>query len=432
MAIIGNHAGNQAAPPNASLIMVQRCLFPAVIFVVQFANLGICLQAPAAKLDRVIGEVTAIDAGANRLTVKSDAGSPVTANLDDKTLYLSIPPGEKDLKKAAHIALENVAVGDRAFVRGHVAEDQKSIHAVAVIIMTKAELAQKQERDRDEWKRRGLAGPVTALNPETKEITISTRAREGAKPVVIEAGGNVDFRRYAPESVRFSDAKPSSLAELKVGDQLRVLGEKNPDGTRIKAEAIVSGSFRNIAGVIKSIDAGTSVITLTDLVAHKPVTIHITPDTNMRRLPPAMATMLARRNGGGEGTPAAAAAGDGARREGSTKAEGIPGPHRSDGAKADGQPGAGVPPGERGQWQGGGGTRRGGMDFQDILEKMPPMAIADLKTGDAIMLSAASGGDSGRVTAINLLAGVEPLLTAAPQGGQQIFGNWNFDMGLPQ
>src|SRR5207248_11536089 len=94
MAIIGNHAGNQAAPPNASLIMVQRCLFPAVIFVVQFANLGICLQTPAAKLDRVIGEVTAIDAGANRLTVKSDAGSPVTANLDDKTLYLSIPPGE--------------------------------------------------------------------------------------------------------------------------------------------------------------------------------------------------------------------------------------------------------------------------------------------------------------------------------------------------
>jgi hypothetical protein len=412
--------------------MGKRYFFPAIILVVQFANLGICMQAPAAKLDRVIGEVSAIDAGAQHLTVKSDAGVVITANLDDKTVYLSIPPGEKDLKKAAHIALENVAVGDRAFVRGHIAGDQKSIQAVAVIIMTKAELAQKQERDRDEWKRRGLAGPVTAFNPGTKEVTISTRTREGAKPVVIEAGGNVDFRRYAPESVRFSDAKLSSLAELKVGDQLRVLGEKNADGTRIKAEAIVSGSFRNIAGVIKSIDASASVITLTDLVAHKPVTIRVTPDTNMRRLPPEMAAMLARRNTGTEGTPTGATPGAGARREGSAKAEGIPGPPRPDSAKTNGQPGAGGPPGERGQWQGGGGMRRGGMDFQDILEKMPPMAIADLKAGDAIMLSAASGGESGRVTAINLLAGVEPLLTAAPQGGQQIFGNWNFDIGLPQ
>jgi hypothetical protein len=421
--------GNPGTPPYASMIMLQR-FFPAILLLIQFANPGVCMQAPAAKLDRVIGEVTALDAGAKQLTVKSDAGAAIIANLDEKTVYLSIPPGEKELKKAAHIALENVAVGDRAFVRGHIAGDQKSIQAVAVIIMTKAELAQKQERDRDEWKRRGLAGPVTALNPETKEVTISTRTREGSKPVVIDAGGNVDFRRYAPESVRFSDAKVSSLAELKVGDQLRVLGEKNADGTRIKAEAIVSGSFRNIAGVIKSIDASIGVVTLTDLVAHKPVTIHVTPDTNMRRLPPAMAAMLARRNGGGEGAPSGA--GDGARREASAKAEGIPGPPRPDGAKTNGQPGAGGPPGEHGQWQAGGGMRRGGMDFQEILEKMPPMTANDLKAGDAIMLSAASGGDSGRVTAINLLAGVEPLLTAAPQGGQQIFGNWNFDMGLPQ
>src|SRR6202158_5307664 len=155
-------------------------------------------RAQAPKLDRVIGEITAIDKGANQLSLKSDAGAVVTANLEEKTLYLRVPPGEKDLKKAAHIALDNVAVGDRAFVRGHMAEDQKSIVAVAVIIMTKAELAQKQERDRAEWTRRGLAGPVTALNPETKELTISTRTHEGAKPVVIETGGNVDFWRYAP------------------------------------------------------------------------------------------------------------------------------------------------------------------------------------------------------------------------------------------
>jgi hypothetical protein len=369
-------------------------------------------RAQAPKLDRVIGEITAIDKGANQLSIKSDAGAVVTANLEEKTLYLRVPPGEKDLKKAARIALDNVAVGDRAFIRGHMAEDQKSIVAVAVIIMTKAELAQKQERDREEWKRRGLAGPVTALNSETKEITIATRTREGQKAVVVEAADHVDFRRYAPDSVRFSDAQPGTFADLKVGDQLRVLGEKNADGTRIKAEAIVSGSFRNIAGVIKSIDASAGQITLTDLVAHKPVAIHITADTAMRRLPPFVAAMLARREAGGHpgnGAPA--------------RPEGAPGPARAEGAK----PEAGQP-----QGQNGGGMRRGGADFQDMLERMPPLTLAELKAGDAIMLSATHGPDPARATAINLLAGVEPLLTAAPQGGEQIFGTWNFDIGLPQ
>ena len=379
-------------------------------------------QNPAPKLDRVIGEVTTIDAGAKKIIVKLDAGATFTATVDEKTLYLRVPPGEKDLKKAARIALENVAVGDRAFVRGHFSEDQKSIAAVAVIIMTKAELAQKQEHDRDEWKRRSVAGPVTALNPDTKEITITTRNREGSKAVVVEAGDHTDFRRYAPESVRFSDAKPGSFADVKEGDQLRVLGEKNEDGTRIKAEVIVSGSFRNIAGVIKSIDVEAKEITLTDLVAHKPVTIRITADSAMRRLPPMLATMLARRVQGTAAQAAAQAAGTGARP--ASVAEGVPGPPRADGPK----PGAGGPPAEQEQGAGG-GMRRGNMDFQDMLERLPPLKLEDLKAGDAVMLSGSNGADPARVTAINLLAGVEPLLTAAPKGGQQIFGSWNFDIG---
>jgi hypothetical protein len=378
-------------------------------------------QNPAPKLDRVIGEVKTIDAGAKQISVKLDAGAVVTAVVDEKTLYLRVPPGEKDLKKAARIALDNVAVGDRAFVRGHFSEDQKSIAAVAVIIMTKAELAQKQEHDRDEWKRRSVAGPVTAVNPDAKEITVTTRSREGAKAVVVEIGEHVDFRRYAPESVRFSDATPSSFADLKVGDQLRALGEKNEDGTRIKAEVIVSGSFRNIAGVIKAINAETKEITLTDLVAHKPVTVRVTADSAMRRLPPQMAAMLARRMQGAAG----GAAGQGAGARPANAAAGVPGPPRPDGAK----PGAGAPPAEPGPGGGDGATRRGNMDFQDMLERLPPMKVEELKAGDAVMLSGSSGADSGRVTAINLLAGVEPLLTAAPQGGQQIFGSWNFDIG---
>lgn len=377
-------------------------------------------QTPEPKLDRVIGEVTAINAGANQISVKSDGGAVVTAAVNDKTLYLSVPPGEKDLKKAARIALTNVAVGDRAFVRGHFSEDQKSIQAVAVIIMTKAQLAQKQEHDREEWKQRSLAGPVTAINPDAKEVTITTRSREGSKPVVVEVGDHTDFRQYAPESVRFSDAKPSSFAELKTGDQLRVLGEKNDDGTRIKAEAIVFGSFRNVAGVIKSVNAESNEITLTDLVAHSPVTVRISSDTVMRRLPPQLAMMLARRVQG-TAAAAAAAAGQGAGARPANVAQGVPGPGGPNGAK----PGAGGPPSDQGQ----GGMHSRAMDFQDMLERLPQMKVDDLKAGDAIMLSGSGGADPGHVTAINLLAGVEPLLTAAPKGGQQIFGSWNFDIG---
>ncbi len=383
--------------------------------------LSAAAQTPAPKLDRVIGEVTTIDAGGKRILVKSDAGAVVAAVVDEKTLYLRVPPGEKDLKKAARIAIENVAVGDRAFVRGHFADDQKSIAAVAVIIMTKAELAQKQEHERDEWKKRSVAGPVTALNPDAKEITITTKSREGSKTVVVEAGDHTDFRRYVPESVRFSDAKPGSFADLKPGDQLRVLGEKNEDGTRIKAEVIVSGSFRNIAGVIKAIDVETKEITLTDLVAHKPVTIRITDDSAMRRLPLQMATMLARRMQAAAGGPA----GQGAAAAPANTAAGVPGPPRPDGAK----PGAGSPPADAAAAGAGGGMRRGNMDFQEMLERLPRMKVDELKVGDAVMLSGSSGADPTHVTAINLLAGVEPLLTAAPQGGQQIFGSWNFDIG---
>src|SRR5216684_305282 len=156
-------------------------------------------QTPAAKLDRLIGEVTSIDAGAKRISLKSDAGAAMAATADDNTAYMRVPPGEKDLKKAAKIALSDVAVGDRAFVRGHMSEDQKSIAAVAVIIMTKSDLAQKHERDREEWKRRGMAGPITAINMAAKEVTISTRTREGQKPVVVEMPETVNFRRYAPD-----------------------------------------------------------------------------------------------------------------------------------------------------------------------------------------------------------------------------------------
>jgi len=380
-----------------------------------FLLLAASARAQTPKVDRVLGDITKVDPGAKQIVIRSSTGQEIMATVVDRTVYLRIAPGETDIKKAAHIALGDIAIGDRARVRGHFTEDQKSITALEVLIMSKADIAQKQQHEREEWTHRSVAGPVTAVNPDAKEITISTRTREGSVPIVVEAGNHVEFLRYAPDSVRFSDAKPSSFADIKVGDQVRVLGDKNAEGTRVKAEAMISGSFRNIAGVIKSIDPNSKEITLTDLVAHKPVTVRLTADTAMRRLPQGLAATLARRVHGGTGQGGADSGNSGAR----PAAEGIPGPGTA-------KPGAGAPPGEQGQ----GGIRRGNTDFQEMVERLPPLSISELKTGDAIVLSAGDGADPGHVTAINLIAGVEPLLQAAPQGGRQILGDWNLDLGI--
>jgi len=162
----------------------------------------------------------------------------------------------KDLKNAAKIALGDLAVGDRVLARGKAGADAASLTATSIVVMTQADLAKKHEADHAEWKKRGVSGVITALNPESKEITISVRNREGLKPLVIPASGAVDLRRYAPDSVLFSEAKPSAFAELKVGDQVRALGTKSEDGTRLTPEFIVAGAFRNIAATVISLRCG--------------------------------------------------------------------------------------------------------------------------------------------------------------------------------
>jgi hypothetical protein len=77
------------------------------------------------------------------------------------------------------------------------------------------------------------------------------------------------------------------------------------------------------------------------------------------------------------------------------------------------------------------GSGRGG-DMQQMLEHMPAIKLADLKPGDAIIVSSTEGADPGQVTAITLVAGVEPILTAAPAGSQRarMLGSWNLDMDM--
>ena len=367
----------------------------------------------------VIGEVTAIDLAARQMTIKTDAGSIITVTLADNTIYMRVPPGEKTLDKASKIAATDVGMGDRVFARGKTSDDRKSVPARMVIVMTKADIAQKHERDRAEWQRRGIVGVISALNAETKEVTVTTRARgTGPQPIVINASAShVAFRRYAPGSVKFSDARPSSFAELKVGDQLRALGEKSADGTHFTPEEIVSGSFRTIGGPVLAVNAAANEVKINDLITKQPFTVNIREDSVLRRIPPEMAAMMAMRMGGG-GAPGAGGPSGGGRPTGSG-------------------PGGGGAGG-----QGGGGQRMGGggVDFQEILERLPAITLAELKAGDMIIVSSTAGTEPGRVTAIAVVSGVEPLLnamqarqTAAPAGPQAAPPSTgiNFGIGLP-
>ncbi len=371
-------------------------------------------QEPAA---RVIGEVTAVDAGAGQIALKPDAGAPVAVSLTPSTLFLRVAPGEKDLKKASRITLKDVVAGDRVLARGRMADGK--LQAASIVVMSKADLARKHEADRAEWQRRGLAGTVTAVDAASHEISISIGPSEGGRSAILGAA-NASFRRYAPGSVRFSDAQPSSFEQVQVGDQLRALGDKNADGTRVQAEEIVFGSFRSIAAQVKTVNTADGEIRATDLESKKPIVIHVASDTQLRRMPPMIAQMLAQRLGGGSG------AGFGGRPEGG-RVPGAAGGPPAGGPQQGWRPSGGGPAGGTPPNNGGpnGGRRP---DFQQMLERMPVLTLTELKPGDAIILSATRSNQPAEVTAITLLAGVEPLLSS---GESSITGMWNFEIGMP-
>lgn len=364
---------------------------------------------PGITPNGAIGEVKVIDAAAKQLIVKTDAGSLVSVSLGEKTVYMRLAPGEKTLTNATKITFPDVGEGDRVWARGKVADDHKSVPASALIVMNKVDIAKKQEQERAEWKRRGVLGIITAVKPETKEITISSRSMAGPQSVIIPVSDKVELRRYAPDSIKFADAKQAKFEDLKVGDQLRALGERGPDGSAFTAEKVVTGAFRTVAGVITAIDAATGEVKINDMQTKQPLTIIVKQDSVLRKFPPAneMGGMMMMARGG----PGADAAGQTrpagqASRPQPTVAQGSAG--------VPGQP-AGGP---------GGGMRAGGggMNVQDMLERLPTTSIADVKVGDTIIVSSTKGADPTRLTAITFISGADTLLNMMAARQQQAGG----------
>lgn len=352
-----------------------------------------------------VGTVKSING--QTLVLKSDSGPEINVSLSDGTRIVRLAPGQTDLKSAAPMTASEIQVGDRVLVRGKPG-DNDALVATSVVVMKQSDVAQKQQHDREDWQKRGSGGIVSAIDPASGTITVSVTPTVS---IAVKTAKDTGFLRYAPNSIKFADAQKGTLDQIKTGDQLRARGNRSADGKELTAEEVISGSFRNIAGTVTSIDAANNAITVKDILAKKSVTVKFNPDSQLRKLAPQMAQRLAF-------FLKASASGD---QSGPARANQ---PAGGSGAPAGAGPAAGAP-------AGAGARPGGGPDFQQMLSRIPSVKLEELQKEDAVMIVAMPGANAGEATAVTLLGGVEPILTASPNGmsAAALFSGWN--LGAP-
>jgi hypothetical protein len=387
--------------------MAHGAFLLAALLVTALAGpLRVEAQAPAAS--RFLGTIAAISG--NTLTVKVDANGDRQVVVPSEASIKRIAPGEKDLSKAVAIQFGDLATGDRVLVKLDPDAPAGTLQALQIVAVKQEDVVQKQQKDREDWQRRGVGGLVKSVDPASGVIVLTSGAGATAKTITVHTNKTTMLKRYAPASVSYDAAQPAPIDAIHVGDQLRARGDKNADGTEIAAEEAISGTFRNISGAISSIDNANSSFVVKDLATKKVMTVHIALDAQMRRLPDMMARMLAARLTG--------------------SSSGLGGGRSGNGVSAGGGAGTGgAGSGQRGGQSGGGpwaGQGGGGGDMQQMLSRAPAIQLADLKKGDAVMLVSTDGATD--VTAITLLAGVEPLLEA-PAASQNMLNNWSMNTG---
>lgn len=373
--------------------MRQKC-YTAVFAIVSV------LLAQAPPKSRVLGIVVSADAKGG--VVKTDAGESVAFALLPETKIQKIAPGERDLSKAQAISASDISAGDRVLVRGTAGEGGAGIMAQSVIVMSSSDIAQKQQKERQEWQRRGVGGLVVSADPKANEIKIKIPSMMGGEPAVVTVTLNdkTRIRRYAPDSVRFADAKPGTLDEIQPGDQLRALGDKNESGTAVTAEEVVTGSFRTVAATITSVSADAGEILVKELGTNKPLTVKVTADSNLRKMfsfgaggPMAGGQAGGGPMGGGFGNRGAAGGAGGA---GGTAGTAAPGGPMGNGRRPD---------------------------LSQMLERLPKTTVAEMKPGETIIVASTTGASPDRLTAITLLSNADVIIAMQQRRQQQAGGH---------
>jgi hypothetical protein len=396
------------------IIGVYGCLAVAILALATETRAS-TQQAPSGSA-KVVGTVQTIFG--KTLTVIPDSGASTSVSVEDATMLLQIEPGKTDLKEATPLQFSDLQTGDRVLVRGILADDGKTIRAASLIAVKKGALAEKQAKERAEWQR-GVGGLVKSIDAAAGAATIASNGISANKEVLVHFTKDTILRRYASDSTRFDSAKVAPVGEIHVADQLRARGTRNASGTEFDAVEIVSGTFRCIAGLVTSSDASRNTVVVQDLASKTPVTLTITAESQMRKLPAQFAQGIAvrlRNQANAATTPASGAAQPAPAQQGASQ------------APANSQQG-GTPGGQQGGQQ---DARGAGGDFQQMIARMPAATLSDLQKGDAVMVVTTQGNGKDPLTVITLLDGVEAILRASPKGGQDmILSPWSLGGGEP-
>ncbi len=275
---------------------------------------------------------------------------------------VQIPPGELGLGKATPAAVTSILAGDRilvSFVPG-------MPEARRIVLVSSHDIAKRNEAEKLDWQQRGISG--IAVSQKDGEITLDVRTPQGSHRAIVTVTQKTKLRRYAPDSVKFSEAVASRIEEIAPGDQVRSRGLKSEDGSKVAADEVVFGTFLTRMGPITSINRETGEIQIQEVMTKKPLTIRVTADSQLKMMPD-MRAMLAPR----------------------------PADHVASAA----------PPAK--------------FDIQTAMERLPATKVDDLKLGSSVIVTSTKGLKDDTVTAILLLANADFLVKmaqGAPSGGE--------------
>jgi len=304
------------------------------------------------------------------IVVKPDKGEAIAVKVSTATIAQRIKPGEHDLKNAAVVAASEIAVGDRVLVT----LEPGTADLRRIVIMSATEITKRDEADRLDWMKRGVSGIVRERKGDT--ITLGIRGPAGETRLAVKVAAKTSFRRYGPDTIRFSDAHNSSIDEIEVGDQVRARGKKSGAGLELVAEDIVFGTFQTHVGSVASVDMVARRLVLKEQGTAKTFFVNLSPETQIKGMPDFGSMM-----GGGPdrgGMP-------------SGPSGGMPGP---------GMPG-GMP---------GGAPAGGPPDVAKMVEQMPGSSLDAVKPGQTVIVSSTKGARPDELAAITMVGNADTLI----------------------
>lgn len=356
----------------------------------------------------LIGEVVSVDSAGGKIVVLTEAKTSVSASFNDKTAFKRVLPGQTSLANAEQIKITDIKPGDRVLIPGGITEGQTPVRQI--IVMARQAINSKREEEAEKRRARTINGRIVAVNAEKKEITIQSRGRGAAETLTIAASGNVKMLRYAPDSLKTNDAVAGSFTDLRVGDQIRVIGDRSSDGTRVTAEEIISGSVTRAVGSITEINSARGEVVVKNIQTGQLMTIAIGKNTTLRRITPEVAETLKQRFE--------------RRRERQNEHS------SSDNSSQQTQANRRRNREERRNQNGDG--QQTNRNPRQLFDSLPAITISGLKKGDAVLITGTgTGGNNSQLTAVSIVSGEGELqqILQQTQGGRN--GASNMSPGLP-